>query len=83
MIDLREKFEEKLKSGHHYVLNVCSMCGYDCNYFSREGNLYYDSGCDCMRGPPSIRMCDWSDLDFYFKPEHGHLKNFEEWVGQK
>lgn len=83
MSDLRERFEAKLKAGHRYHLRNCSMCGYQCGwYVDKEGDLWYDSGCDCTRRGYVQNWCEWSDLDFYFDPSHGHLENFDKWVNE-
>ena len=29
----------------------CSMCKYPVGFVWREGNLFYDAGCDCLREP--------------------------------
>lgn len=79
-ITLRDKFETKLKNGGAWVLHNCSMCGYPCKFFSDGNALFYDAGCDCVRGPFRERFCAWDELDFYFEPKHGHIPSIEKWV---
>lgn len=79
-MELKEKFIDKLKkTGTKYTLHNCSMCNYPCGWFMRGEKLYYDSGCNCVNYN-NTQQVDNSELDFYFNPEHGHIKNFEEFL---
>ena len=37
----------------------CSFCGVVVGYHIRDGELYFDSGCDCCYNPNSCQPRDW------------------------
>jgi hypothetical protein len=45
-----------------FVVNTCTMCHYPCGYTMQGGRLYYDNGCDCIRGPYQGRATDHDDV---------------------
>lgn len=78
-LELRKRFEAKLKSGQRYFLRECSMCHYPLAYTSVGDNLFFDAGCYCVMNP-KVYECVWSELDFYFEASHGHLAAITAWV---
>ena len=40
-------------------LRDCSICGYPITYIVYHDELFVDSGCWCMKGPPTITQLDW------------------------
>lgn len=89
---LREAFTKKLKevSPEVFLIHNCGMCKYPCGFFytydacptceKRDHYLFYDSGCDCVRGPSNHRFCNDKELDPLFKPENGYLPRIRAWV---
>lgn len=43
------------KIDHH----DCSFCGYMVAYYVRDGELYFDSGCNCTSNPDSFQRRSW------------------------
>lgn len=43
----------------------CGGCGYMTAYLVRDGQLYFDHGCDCGRGGYNVRPADWSEAAEY------------------
>lgn len=78
-MDLKQKLIAKLKSGIRWNYHQCSLCDYWCNYNSDGKNLFYDSGCYCVKyRNNSPRL--WSDLDFNLEPSHGHIPSIEAFI---
>jgi hypothetical protein len=68
------------KLGERLTVHNCSFCHYPCGFLMENGGLYYDSGCDCVRGGYNVRPCADSELEFYLVPEHGHIPKLEEFI---
>lgn len=57
------------------VWNVhnCSLCGYPCGYIINvepregEGEVFYDSGCDCTCGGPNYRPSSFENMYDHYK----------------
>lgn len=44
----------------------CSMCNYTCGFIFNEGNVFYDSGCDCVIYKMTYALASWEQvLDYY------------------
>jgi hypothetical protein len=39
----------------------CSFCGVVVGYRIRDGELYFDSGCECCYNPNSLQPRDWQN----------------------
>lgn len=79
---LKEKFIAKLKAGGKFNLRNCSICNYKLGFVTdTENELYYDAGCDCVNYE-KLEPRDWSDLDFYLDPKHGHVDRIEKWLNE-
>lgn len=47
----------------HWDIRPCSMCNYMMAYiFDLNGNVMMDTGCDCLRRPPTISVVSWDDV---------------------
>ncbi len=68
------------KSRKKFVIHNCGFCNYPCGFFHNGYNLLYDSGCDCVRSPSEPRICGNDSLDFYLKPEHGHIEKIKAFI---
>lgn len=44
--------------GGRIVLHLCTLCDYECGWVMVNGKLYYDSGCNCKRGPLRLVAID-------------------------
>ena len=79
-LELEEYF--RAHPGKDLVIHHCSMCNYPCAFSSDGKNLFYDSGCDCVKYS-GMRYADWDELDFYLDDEHGHLENIRKFMEKK
>lgn len=44
------------------VVRQCSLCDYDLKYIVEGDNLYFDSGCNCVRHPSPPQPREWGEL---------------------
>lgn len=82
MIDpiLRDKFIAALKEKGRYKLRECSICEAPLYYFVENGHLFFNSNCDCIAIWSEPKFSEWSELDFYLEPDHGHIENITKFV---
>ena len=52
----------------------CSICGHEVAYYINRGDLYFDSGCDCVYNPDSRRHCSWQDAADWI-----NMQSADEW----
>lgn len=45
-------------------MHDCSLCGYECGFLFRDGEVYYDPGCMCMGG--AIERRSWEDVAAHY-----------------
>lgn len=52
-----QEFAEAVKSLgiSEWIVNECSICGYDLKFLFRGDKVFYDSGCYCVAGGPDIQ----------------------------
>lgn len=48
-----------------WVVHHCSICNYECGYVIQGDDVFYDSGCNCVRMTPLQRR-SWEDLAFFY-----------------
>lgn len=78
---LKQRWIRAIKASPYYILRGCSACGYALSWSYRGRQLGFDSGCDCSQGGGSgWQPRDESDLDFYLRPEAGHLPKIEAFI---
>lgn len=80
-LPLKDRVEAALKAGKKWYLRECSICNYPLTFSSSGGNLYFDTGCHCTGGQ-NLLLTDWSALDFYLNPEHGHIPALEKFANE-
>lgn len=81
MDELTEKLKAKYKDGNTLVLHNCSMCNYPCGFSWFNGQLAYDTGCDCTYGAGGFQPREDSELDFYLNNPRW-LEKFKAAVAQ-
>jgi hypothetical protein len=53
------------------VVHTCSFCEYPCAYTATDNRIFYDSGCDCVRGPSRMRPVHKDEIiDFAQNNKH-------------
>jgi len=77
---MKEQLIETIKRVRYWALRECSMCGCHLAYVSDGENLGFDGACDCTMFGSSIQNRDWSDLDFYLDPKHGHIDAINKYI---
>lgn len=56
-----------------WQIRECSICNYPLSYYFSNGQVTFDSGCDCTR-LNNIRQSSWNDVaDFFNMQEHPSL----------
>ena len=65
-----------------WQIHDCSMCRYPCGFIFEDGDVGYDSGCDCTGGSP-IQYREWSDVaDHYNRQSNPDVtKNMDDFWG--
>lgn len=75
-----EQFKEKVEELNlrHWNIHDCSICGYPCGYIFREGQVLYDTGCDCSWG--GERPSDYQDIANHYnmQPNEEYIKKMNE-----
>lgn len=68
-----EDFQKVIESKNikKWSIHECSFCDYPCGFIFREGNVFYDSGCNC-----SFR--DFRDSDYEEVLEHYECQKHPE-----
>lgn len=66
-----------------WVVNDCSICGYQCAYLIRGDEVYYDAGCGCVYYPPHLRS--WQDIadSYNMQKSPEYIKEMDEFWGFK
>jgi len=60
-----ETLLEAIKRHGFFETGRCSICDYPLGYFVKDDKLYFDSGCNCIKGEPVYKEVSFSDLERY------------------
>ena len=53
----------------HWPIHDCSLCHYPCGYiFNKDGNVFYDSGCDCV-AYTNLQPRSWEDVAEHYNQQ--------------
>ncbi len=76
-----EEFKESAEKNNitKWNVNDCSICNYHCGYIIRNGQVMYDSGCDCV-SHSNLQPRSWEDLaEQYNMQDHPNvIKEYDE-----
>lgn len=73
----RELFKKAIRKQGCFVTMTC-FCGKDCGFaYNKEDNqIYYESGCWCVRRPTRPYVCDDTQFDFWVRENAERVRPF-------
>lgn len=48
----------------------CSFCGYQTHYFFQDGKVFFDAGCDCVRGGSRHYERSWQHIADHYNNQN-------------
>jgi len=71
------------KKIHFWFIHQCSFCNYRCGYVFRDGDVFYDSGCDCVTYGYVITPKDYEDVaeQYNMQTHEKFIRDMDEFWG--
>lgn len=73
---MREESAEK-NGIMSWPLRNCSICGYTLSYYFDDGTVTFDSGYNCVSGPPRITKESWKCI-----ATHYNMQTSKEYIAK-
>lgn len=77
------KQQAETKNITEWHIHTCSLCGFHCKYVFTSNAVFYNSGCDCMRGPYNIQPRNWERVADHYNMQNQPevIKKYNEFWG--